>query len=139
MSDELVTVATFRFAPPADLARALLEQEGITAFVADENLVTTNWFLGGAVGHVKLQVPATQVEAARALLDRHPQVLDETPPGETSDDEAAANEAVDDEGSMRCLACGATMAEKEPQCSACGWSYAAVDPTSETPGDSAGA
>lgn len=64
--DELVTVATYRFAPKAEMARALLEQEGFEVFVADATLVTTGWLLGGAVGHIKLQVP-TQRPRSRTV------------------------------------------------------------------------
>jgi hypothetical protein len=113
MSDEPVTVATYRFAPKAEMARVLLEQEGIAAFVADAELVTTDWLLGGAVGHVKLQVPASQVDAANALLERHRQALDEAQATSESTEEA-----------VRCLSCGAAMTDADEKCPACGWTYA---------------
>lgn len=114
MSDELVTIATYRFAAKADLARALLEQQGIEAFLADATLVTADWLLGGAVGNVKLQVPAEQVAEAAALLEKHPHVLDHGPRADV------------DAGDMtRCLSCGGLMTEHDDVCSECGWSYQA--------------
>ncbi len=114
--DELVTVATYRFAPKAEMARALLEQEGFEAFVADATLVTTDWLLGGAVGHIKLQVPTQQAALANGLLQRHPQLLDHGPLGDE-----AAREAVEE--GTQCLACGAYLAESDEKCHACGWTY----------------
>jgi hypothetical protein len=43
---ELVTVATFSFPAEADVQKLLLEQEGIQAFLADANLVGTDWLYG---------------------------------------------------------------------------------------------
>lgn len=120
MSDELVTIATYRFAPKADLARALLEQQGIEAFVADATLVTADWLLGGAVGNVKLQVPAAQVAAANALLEQHPHMLDHGPKAE-----------VDGGDMTRCLSCGALMTEHDKVCTECGWSYESAGPASD--------
>jgi rubrerythrin len=117
MADELVTIATYRFAPKAEMAKVLLEQEGIMAFVADATIVNTDWFLGGAVGHVKLQVPANQVAAASALLRQHAEALDAE----------RANAAEDEDADETCLACGAKMDEANEVCPACGWSYDNVD------------
>lgn len=113
MSDELVTIATFRLAAKADMARALFEQEGIEAFVAD---VAADWLLGGAVGHIKLKVPADQVALANELLRKHPHVLDQGP--------AAADETAGE--LTRCLSCGAAMSESDDVCPQCGWSYKAA-------------
>jgi hypothetical protein len=48
MADDLVTLATFRFASKAEYTKWVLEQEGIQAFVFDGNTVTADWFLGNA-------------------------------------------------------------------------------------------
>lgn len=124
MSNELVTLATYRSAPKADLARALLAEEGIQAFVADATAVTADWFLGNAVGYVKLEVPASQADAALELLRRHPQLLDTGPPT-----------APDEDGTTKCLACGAEMPDDDDDvCPACGWTYDAA-PDDAAPGD----
>lgn len=138
MSDEPVTVATYRFAPKAEMARVFLEQEGITAFVADAELVTTDWLLGGAVGHVKLQVPASQAARANELVQQHPQVLDR---GRRRGNSwwylllipfgllfqvfnLGRRESASAEDAVRCLSCGAAMTDADEKCPACGWTYA---------------
>jgi hypothetical protein len=120
MSDDLATIATYRFAPKAEIARLLLEQEGIEAFVADSNVVTTDWFLGNAIGFVKLQVRRSQLEAASQVLEANSQVLDAAPR-----EDALARDTNDDDDAedSNCLACGEPMADDADQCSACGWSY----------------
>ena len=60
MKEDLVTVATYRLALSAEVARVSLEQEGIRVFVADSNQVATNFFLGPLVGYIKLQVPRSR-------------------------------------------------------------------------------
>lgn len=112
MNDPLVTLTNFRFAPQADLARMVLEQEGIPAFIADGNTVTADWFLGNALGYVKLQVAASQVEAALAILRSNPELLDGG--HRTNDEEDERN---------TCLACGEIMPDEADECPACGWSY----------------
>ena len=46
-----------------------LQGAGINASLADENLVSPNWLYSNAVGGVKVMVPASQFEEARAVLD----------------------------------------------------------------------
>lgn len=110
MNDDFVTVATSQFAPQAESIRLLLSQEGIEAFIADANLVNTNWFLGPAVGYIKVQVLRSQADAAMAILKQHP-LSTGTPDSETQDAPA------------KCLACGSPMAEDAEVCPQCGWSF----------------
>ncbi len=110
MKDDFVTVATSQFAEQAESIRLLLSQEGIESFIADANLVNTNWFLGPAVGYIKVQVLQSQSEAAMAILLQHP-LATGTPSGESETAPA------------KCLACGAPMAEDAEVCPACGWSF----------------
>ncbi len=111
-SRRLITVATFRFPAKAESTKWFLEQQGLQAFLANANLVATDWFLGIAVGNVKLQVPEMQVEAALEILRDHPQLLDST---------AAQEEDAD--GPNLCLECGEPLPEDSHHCSACGWTY----------------
>src|SRR5207249_616655 len=67
--DDLVTVATFRTAPEAELAKTALDAEGIEAFVADAETVTMDWLLGIAVGDVKVQVARSVAAQAREYLE----------------------------------------------------------------------
>lgn len=112
MSDRLVTLATYRFAFNAELAARELGQHGFEAFVADANLVTADYFLGSAVGFIKLQAASSQAEAALAFLNEHPELLDQVRP-----------EDADAGGPDKCLACREPMAEETERCAACGWSY----------------
>lgn len=66
--DELVTVARFDNDMDATLARQCLTGAGIAAFLADQSTVATAWHLTGALGGVKLQVAARDLEEATAVL-----------------------------------------------------------------------
>jgi len=119
MEEELVTLATYRFAIQAEVARVALEQEGIRVFVADSNLVATNFFLGNAVGYIKLQVPRSQVQAGVAILQRQPSLLDCSAGSSYSEEE--------EDGVARCLLCNAELPEQGDQCTECGWCYGDED------------
>jgi len=67
--ERLVTVATFSLAAEAEAHKLLLQQEGIRAFLGDDNLVTMNWFFSNAVGGVKLQVAVSDADQARKILE----------------------------------------------------------------------
>src|SRR5713101_6556615 len=69
MEDQLVTVETYQFLPQAQAAKLQLEGNGITVFLADAETVNMDWLLGNAIGNIKLQVPAEQVEKALNLLE----------------------------------------------------------------------
>lgn len=116
--NELVTIATFRFPGKAEAAKWFLEQEGIWAFLSNANLVSTDWFLGNAVGNVRLDVPRRQLPDAQRIFEAHPRLLDQQ-----------IHEAAD-EPQSRCLSCDAEMPEEARQCERCGWTYEA-EPVSE--------
>lgn len=111
--DRLVTLATFRFPVKAEAAQYFLEQCGIQTFLADANLVTADWFLGNAVGNVKLQIPQRQAEAALEILRDHPRLLDAR----------ISEDSKDQSDEMHCLACGELLEDNAHTCAACGWSY----------------
>jgi hypothetical protein len=65
--DNFVTLACF-FAPTeAHLLAACLQANDIPAFVADANTVQNNLLLSGALGGVRLQVPASLLDSARTI------------------------------------------------------------------------
>lgn len=66
--DDLIVIASYSNAAEAEIARAVLEGEGLQSCLADEGLVTNFWLLGNAVGYVKLLVAAGDGERARAIL-----------------------------------------------------------------------
>lgn len=106
-----VTIATFQFLHEADLAKMFLEEKGLTVFLADAEIVNTDWLLGNAVQGIKLQVPGDQVEAGRALLE---EIKNES-------NQMGAN-GLNQEGNL-CLACGTDMGQDSIRCPACGWSF----------------
>src|SRR5262245_16145024 len=64
----MVTVAVANSTTEACLYRATLEQAGIPVFLADEGIVSMNWFLSNAVGGIKVQVPEEHADPAREVL-----------------------------------------------------------------------
>ncbi len=111
-SDDLVTIATFPLLNAAELARLHLREEGIQAILLDAETVNMDWFLGNALGYIKLQVLRFQAEAALEVLDKlKPTPLDRQTP-ETEEDDVTM-----------CLACGQEIPETESQCPSCGWSF----------------
>jgi hypothetical protein len=65
MSDSIVTVATYRTAIEANVAKNVLESNGIRAFLADENFSNLNYAIPVSA---KVQVSAADAEKARDLL-----------------------------------------------------------------------
>jgi uncharacterized paraquat-inducible protein A len=112
MSDKLITVRTFQTLTEAEMARMLLESEGLRVFLLDTGIVNFNWFLGNAVGYIKLQVPESEAQRAVELLER----IQESGSHSSDDDNQGADEKV-------CLACGAAMSEEQTKCPACGWTF----------------
>jgi Putative prokaryotic signal transducing protein len=64
----MITVARYFEPSEAHVVRALLESAGLFATVADEHHVTANYPISTALGGVRVQVPADQVEAAAGLV-----------------------------------------------------------------------
>jgi Putative prokaryotic signal transducing protein len=64
----LITVERFRDLPEALLAKGKLESAGIPCFLADTELVRTDWLLSNLIGNMRLQVRAEDAEEAVALL-----------------------------------------------------------------------
>jgi hypothetical protein len=69
MSDQLVTVATYRNAFEAHAARNLLDENGIRAFLADENFANLNYAIPV---DAKIQVTPADADEARKLLSTTP-------------------------------------------------------------------
>ena len=65
--DELVTVATFKDTPEAELARERLELEGIRAFVMDGQAGGVMPYLAESMG-IRLQVEPQDAEKAKEIL-----------------------------------------------------------------------
>ena len=68
MRDDLVTVATCPHALQAHTAKNFLEENGICAFLADENFANLNY---PTLISIKLQVATVDAERAKSLLAAH--------------------------------------------------------------------
>ncbi|HEX8816349.1 MAG TPA: hypothetical protein VF753_12680 [Terriglobales bacterium] len=64
----LLTIRTFWSLAEADLAKGLLEAEGIEAFLFDDNVVRQNVFYANALGGIKLRVDAANAQEADRVL-----------------------------------------------------------------------
>lgn len=84
MSDDVVTLATFNTPAEAQIAKNMLEEQGIKAMIADEETVGMAWVIGNAVGGVKLLVLESQWMQARVALAHHQEHLEEEGDGAES-------------------------------------------------------
>ncbi len=75
MANNFVTVATYNNSIEANLAKQLLETEGIRAYLANESTVDMAWHLTVAVGWIKLQVHQSDAVLAKSILESS--ILDE--------------------------------------------------------------
>ena len=91
----LVTLKQYRDLSEAIVARSMLEASGIVVYLQDENLVRLDWQVSNFIGGIRLQVDASDVEAAKELLDQ--------PVGDVIDMEGEAEFA-----QPRCPHCGST-------------------------------
>lgn len=71
MSNELVTIATLNTPIEASLVRNQLDAEGVQVFLTDAEAVGMAWYLGTAIGGIKVQVAESDVERAFEILDEH--------------------------------------------------------------------
>jgi hypothetical protein len=67
---ELVTIRRYRDLSEAIVARGAIESAGVFCFLKDENLVRLDWQVSNFIGGIRLQVAATDVEAAEAILSQ---------------------------------------------------------------------
>lgn len=141
MSNDLEIVARCQFLPEAEAIRLHLEEHDIPVFFADAEIVNLDWFLGNAVGGIKVQVPVDRVaEALQLLTEMKVRArADDDEPDE--DEEAYADDEYDAEGDADdeddaadeepqktpsgtpCLSCGERLEPGVSTCASCGWSY----------------
>ncbi len=63
------TVTSYFDLPLAELAKAKLESEGIPCFLLNKHHVGMNWLYSNALGGVKVQVHAENLEKAKEILN----------------------------------------------------------------------
>ena len=66
--DRIVVIASFRDLHTAQLAKVILESDGILARLDNEFMVGAEWWLSNAVGGVKVMVMQKEAFKARQLL-----------------------------------------------------------------------
>jgi len=71
MSNDFITIATTSTPTEASLIRNQLEAEGIRVYLSDEEAVGMAWYLGNALGGIKVQVASEDADRAFELLDEH--------------------------------------------------------------------
>jgi XTP/dITP diphosphohydrolase len=77
MVDDLVTVGVYRDLPEALLNKAKLDSAGVDSTLLNTEMVRMDWFISNAIGNIRLQVRAEDVEAAQAaLMEPRPQLQD---------------------------------------------------------------
>jgi hypothetical protein len=70
MSSPLKTIANFLTPEDAEVARVALENEGVPAFLEGVTTIGMLWYLGNAIGWVKLQVMEEDEKRAREILSQ---------------------------------------------------------------------
>jgi len=68
MSPQLKTIATFLAPEEADLARCILDSEGISSYLEGATTISMAWWWSNAIGGVKLQVAEADEPRARQIL-----------------------------------------------------------------------
>jgi hypothetical protein len=71
-----VVVACFVGIGEAEVARGMLESEGIQALLGNQHLVSMFWHYSQATGGIRLMVASEDAERARKLLGVHEPVLE---------------------------------------------------------------
>ncbi|WP_292008341.1 DUF2007 domain-containing protein [Chryseobacterium sp.] len=68
MSD-LIRIKYYENAIEANRDKQILEESGIQSFIANEQLIQSDWLLSQAVGGIQLQVFEEEVEKAKQILE----------------------------------------------------------------------
>src|SRR5262245_3348058 len=112
MAEKFVLVASFSVPYQAELARNRLQAEGVPVLMAGEIAASTLGFIGPG-GQIRLEVPESRFEKARAILAECLGELEKPPPGW----EAVAEQT---EGLWVCPLCGSSVSRARFTCPDCG-------------------
>jgi len=110
----MVTIETYTSPWEANIARGLLESEGIPAFLFNEQQIWMNWNMSQALGGVRLQVSAEDRQRAFAVLSAR-----------DAGEYAGALNDLQYELPLRCPKCSSPDIEVAPS-SGAGWSVVAI-------------
>lgn len=84
---ELLTIGAYSTWFEANLVISQLEAFDLHPTLVDAQTVNMNWLWSNALGGVKVQVPASEVEQARQILESEPA----EPPDDSESDQTAAS------------------------------------------------
>ncbi len=79
MAEALTTVGRYFWLHEALVASSLLEAAGIPSCLQDANLVRLNWMYATALQGIRLQVPITHANEARAVLSSEAATFEDMP------------------------------------------------------------
>lgn len=68
MEDKTITLTSYYNLMEAEITRGLLEANGISCFLADDNAIAANPFYNQALGGIKIKVFERDVEKCREIL-----------------------------------------------------------------------
>ena len=105
---DLVTIVTYSNEQEASIAQATLAEEGIAAFLSGDESATNLWYIGTALGGVRLQVASGDAERAYDLLQS---ASDEEPSLPTQPWICAGCGETVDTGFAVCWSCGGIVAQ----------------------------
>ena len=72
MPEALLTIGAYSTWFEANLVRSELEAFDLHPILADAHTVNVNWLWSNAVGGVKVQIPVSEAEEARRILESGP-------------------------------------------------------------------
>jgi hypothetical protein len=78
---DFVTIATYDDYLSANRDLQILEENGITCYIADENTITMQWLYKNALGGIKIRVVGEDAERAKAILSEKQEGIEPTPGG----------------------------------------------------------
>ncbi len=93
-TEKLVTIKQYNQIMEAHIIKSKLEAEGINCFLQDESLVSINWLYANAIGGVKLQVCASDVEKAIKIINEEVEIK--------VDLEKEQNESMSNDSCLQC-------------------------------------
>lgn len=127
-----VTLTTAFSLPEADVLRSQLESNGIQTFLPDEGVVSVNCLYTGAIGGVRIQVDARDLEVAREILNIKDPAVDKgifVCPECGSDSVATGFSSIPKILSVLCIICFCLpflWFKRQYTCRACGYSWKGI-------------
>ena len=81
MPEGLVRIGSYSTLYEANLVKSELEAFGIEGELRDAGAISANWLWSNALGGIKMQVPESQADEARVILEAEPEEEIDAPGG----------------------------------------------------------